>query len=84
MSRFSQNVDNVQSGNNMSEVEMRRTLYKGFTLLQTGDMYKNFDKTEKPLAATMGISDEKTLIETAFGLAQKDDVLQKPVIPTSQ
>ncbi|XP_044188127.1 uncharacterized protein LOC122967508 [Thunnus albacares] len=54
------------------------------SLLQIGDTYQDFDITEKPLAATMSISDEKTLVETAFGLAQKENVLlyQQPILPT--
>ncbi|TDH02383.1 hypothetical protein EPR50_G00172220 [Perca flavescens] len=61
---------------------VRSTLYKGLvgdpldiSLLLIGDMYKDFSIREKPLAATMGISDEKTLVETAFGLAQRGSVL---------
>lgn len=40
--------------------------------------------TEKPLAATMGIGDDKTLVETAFGLTQKGSVLsyQQPIFPS--
>lgn len=47
-------------------------------------MYKDFNITEKPPAATMGISDEKTLVEAAFGLAQKGSVLsyQQPIFPS--
>ncbi|KAM9322940.1 tripartite motif-containing protein 16-like [Pholidichthys leucotaenia] len=68
-----------------------RTLYKGIvgdpldlSLLQTADIYKDFDITEKPLAATVVNSDEKPLVETAFGLAQKGSVLsyQQPILPT--
>lgn len=69
----------------------RSTLYKGvvgepldMSLLQIGEMYKDFDISDKPLVATMAISDEKTLTETAFGLAQKGSVLsyQQPILPS--
>lgn len=69
----------------------RSTLYKGvvghpldLSLLQLGDMYKDFEATEKPIIASMGISEEKTLVETAFGLAQKGSVLsyQQPIPPS--
>lgn len=69
----------------------RCTLHKGLvgdpldiSLLQIGDSYKNFDVTEKSLAASMVISDEKTLVEIAFGLAQNGSVLsyQQPILPT--
>ncbi|KAJ8367437.1 hypothetical protein AAFF_G00317850 [Aldrovandia affinis] len=51
---------------------------------QIEDAYKDFDVTEKPLIASMGISDEKTLVQTALGLAQKGSVLsyQQPILPT--
>ncbi|XP_039670274.1 uncharacterized protein LOC120567383 [Perca fluviatilis] len=77
--------------NRLTEGGVRSTLYKGLvgdpldiSLLLIGDMYKDFSIREKPLAATMGISDEKTLVETAFGLAQRGSVLsyQQPVLPT--
>lgn len=40
--------------------------------------------TEKPLVATMGVCEEKTLVETAFVLVQKGRVLsyQQPIMPT--
>lgn len=69
----------------------RSTLYKGvvgdlleMSLLNIGDTYQDFDVMEKPLAATMGITVEKTLVETAFELAQKGSVLsyQQPVVPS--
>ncbi|CAM4733060.1 unnamed protein product [Leuciscus chuanchicus] len=77
--------------NRLTEGGVRSTLYKGLvgdpldiSLLLMEDMYKDFSIREKPLAATMGISDEKTLVETAFGLAQRGSVLsyQQPVLPT--
>ncbi|KAI4899361.1 hypothetical protein NFI96_008252 [Prochilodus magdalenae] len=77
--------------NRLSEGGIRSTLYKGLvgdpldlSLLQIGDAYKDLDIKEKPLVATMGISDEKTLVETAFGMAQKGSVLsyQLPILPT--
>ena len=39
---------------------------------------------ERPLIATMDISDEKTLVETSLGLAQKGSLLsyQQPILPT--
>lgn len=54
------------------------------SLLQIGEMYKDFDISDKPLVATMATSDEKTLTETAFGLAQKGSVLsyQQPILPS--
>ena len=76
---------------NETPVVHRSTLYKGLvgdpldlSLLQIGDAYKDFDIKEKPLVATVGISDEKTLVETAFGMAQKGSVLsyQLPILPT--
>ncbi|XP_049333757.1 uncharacterized protein LOC111190676 [Astyanax mexicanus] len=75
----------------LSEGGIRSTLYKGLvgdlfdlSVLQIGDTYKDFDREEQPLVATMGISDEKTLVETAFGMAQKGSVLsyQLPILPT--
>ncbi|KAM9322962.1 E3 ubiquitin/ISG15 ligase TRIM25-like [Pholidichthys leucotaenia] len=63
--------------NRIMEGGIRRTLYKGIvgdpldlSLLQTANIYNDFDITEKPLAATVVISDDKPLVETAFGLAQ--------------
>ncbi|KAM9322950.1 tripartite motif-containing protein 16-like [Pholidichthys leucotaenia] len=63
--------------NCIMEGGIRCTLYKGIvgdpldlSLLQTADIYKDYDITEKPLAATVVISDEKPLIEIVFGLAQ--------------
>lgn len=60
----------------------RSILYKGvvgdlleMSLLNIGDTYQDFDVMEKPLAATVGITVEKTLVEIAFGLAQKGSVL---------
>ena len=60
----------------------RSTLYKGvvgdlmeMSMLNIGDTYQDFDVMEKPLAATVGITVEKTLVEIAFGLAQKGSVL---------
>ncbi|XP_051560587.1 uncharacterized protein LOC127444949 [Myxocyprinus asiaticus] len=75
----------------LMEGGIRSTLYKGLvgdpldiSLLQIGDTYKDFDITEKPLVATMGICDEKTLVEIASGLAQNGSVLsyQQPILPT--
>ncbi|CAM4713093.1 unnamed protein product [Leuciscus chuanchicus] len=77
--------------NRLTEGGVRSTLYKGLvgdpldiSLLLMEDMYKDFSIREKPLAATMGISDEKTLVETVFGLAKRGSVLsyQQPVLPT--
>lgn len=68
----------------------RRTLYKGLvgdpldiSLLKIGESYKDSDVTDWPLAATMSISDEHTLVETALGLAQKVSVLsyQQSLLP---
>ncbi|XP_016314932.1 uncharacterized protein LOC107667722 [Sinocyclocheilus anshuiensis] len=70
---------------------IRSTLYKGLvgdpldmSLVQIEVTFKDFAITEKPLVATMGICEEKTLVETAFGLAQKGSVLsyQQPIMPT--
>lgn len=75
----------------LTEGEIRSTLQKGLvgdpldlSLLQIEDAYKDFDVTEKPLIANMGNGDEKTLVQTAFGLAQKGRVLsyQQPILPT--
>lgn len=54
------------------------------SLVHIEDTFKDFAITEKPLVATMGICEEKTLVETAFGLAQKGSVLsyQQPILPT--
>lgn len=53
-------------------------------LLCIEDPYKDFEIKERPLIATMAISDEKTLVETSLGLAQKGSVLsyQQPILPT--
>ncbi|KAK7117089.1 hypothetical protein R3I94_022593 [Phoxinus phoxinus] len=75
----------------LTEGGVRSTLYKGvvgdpidMSLLMIEEAYKDFCIGEKPLAATMGISDEKTLVETALGLAQRGSELsyQQPVMPT--
>ncbi|XP_030271599.1 uncharacterized protein LOC115580976 [Sparus aurata] len=77
--------------NRRTEGGIRSILYKGvvgdlleMSLLNIGDTYQDFDVLEKPLAATMGITVEKTLVETVFGLAQKGSVLsyQQPVVPS--
>ncbi len=76
---------------NINTVFHRSTLYKGLvgdpldiSLLPIGNTYKDTNITEKPRAATMAISKEKTLVETTFGLAQKGSVLsyQHPILPT--
>uniref|UniRef100_A0A8C4NPZ3 YqaJ viral recombinase domain-containing protein n=1 Tax=Dicentrarchus labrax TaxID=13489 RepID=A0A8C4NPZ3_DICLA len=81
----------LRQSSNGTSPEQRSTLYLGLvgdpldiSLLLIGDVYKDFSISEKPLAATMGISDEKTLVETAFGLAQRGSVLsyQQPVLST--
>lgn len=53
-------------------------------LLCIEDPYKDFELEERPLIATMVISDEKTLVETSLGLAQKGSLLsyQQPILPT--
>lgn len=66
-------------------------MYKGvvgdlldMSLLEIDDAYKDFELSEKPLVTTMGITSEKTMVETAFGLAQRGSVLsyQQPLMPT--
>lgn len=73
---------------NMITVFHRSTLYKGLvgeplgmSLLNIGNVYEDFSTLEKPVVANMGISDEKTLVETVFGLAQKGSILsyQQPI-----
>ncbi|KAI4884811.1 hypothetical protein NFI96_026067, partial [Prochilodus magdalenae] len=72
----------------LSEGGIRSTLYKGLvgdpldlSLLQIGDTYQDFDIKEKP---QLWASVMKTLVETAFGMAQKGSVLsyQLPILPT--
>ena len=64
----------------------RSTLYNDvvgdlleMSLLNIGDTYQDFDDMEKPLAATMGITVEKTLVETVFGSVLS---YQQPVVPS--
>ncbi|KAI4897071.1 hypothetical protein NFI96_011419, partial [Prochilodus magdalenae] len=86
-----QSDSNVRVGLSVQfEFSFKSTLYKGLvgdpldlSLLQIGDAYKGFDIKEKPLVATMGISDEKTLVETAFGMAYKGVLsYQLSIFPT--
>ncbi|KAI4881527.1 hypothetical protein NFI96_032360 [Prochilodus magdalenae] len=74
--------------NRLSEGGIRSTLYKGLvgdpldlSLLQIGDTYKDLDIKEKP---QLWASVMKTLVETAFGMAQKVSVLSYllPILPT--
>ncbi|MED6243932.1 hypothetical protein ATANTOWER_030516 [Ataeniobius toweri] len=55
------------------------------SLPEIGESYKDFDVTDRPLAANMRISNEETPVETALGLAKKGSVLsyQQPILTTN-
>lgn len=61
---------------------LRSTLFRGMTgplpdlsVLQVAETYDDLDPLEKPLVTTMGMSIEKPLVDSEFGLVQKGSVL---------
>ncbi|CAB1346793.1 unnamed protein product [Coregonus sp. 'balchen'] len=80
----------VQNQNNaVTNHKQLSTHHKGLvgplpdlSVFQVAEAFRDFDTLDKPLVTTMGMSNGKLLVKSAFGTLQKDSVLsyQQPMM----